>query len=683
MSPSQHPAQAMLSAIPQVPDIVTVHDILEGNVQTNARVNTIGIITDFRAPIPTRGTGETPLFVLLSAPRLIMKDYKCAIQFYDLSVQDDGDSSLRLNVFRPEKEMPVARCGDVILIVAAKVQRLNMESPSLITNRTTQIHIYLAAKIPKPPSDALCALRPSAKSPSRHPSDVENAYVSYMYHSINKDRIPTEQEFDLMVIQSTNVKDKFSQLEGVVDGRFYDIVVQVVKEPYDQGDKVTIWVSDYTENLSFFHYAFLSSNSVGEPKGDSYGYTKRNKTRSAVSKGDWAGPFGKRSMQITCFEPHATAIRQEKISAGSWVMIRNLQAKWGHNASNLEGYLREDRAAHGPKLGIRILDSDDPETIDPRLKDALRRKRDYERTKKEQIKDISDAAKAGQKRKADVVPTGPNSVSKKNNTKQRRAARRAQAQNDEEKANAPPVITDLNSQADLLEPITHDTSIDGQPVKLKLPFVNTNYRANVRVVNFMPPNLKDFSFAKKSSEYDILSDNDDADGASDSEQDMMADFTTIRNWEWRFYLELEDAAVLKGQQKNRVWVAVDNQAAQCLMNLDASNLRHDADNLEALRQRLFLLWGELEEHKSREQTKKAKSIKAAREGRPPMDSSDEEEAAGPKGASKAPSVNHRPFACCIRQYGVRVQERDETKADAGKGRRWQRMFGLFGTRIAQ
>ncbi|KAK7413436.1 hypothetical protein QQX98_007661 [Neonectria punicea] len=667
MSASQHPAPA---AMPLPPGFVAIHDILEGDVQVNTKVNTVGVVTDFRAPIPTRG-----------------KDWKCAMRLYDLSVQDDEDMSLRLNVFRPEKEMPVAGCGDVVLLFSAKVQRLNMEFPSLITHWETKIHVYSAAKIPRPPSNASCALGLSSKSQSRLPGQKENAYVSYMYHIIIKDRIPTETEFDHMALQSTNVKDKFSQLKDVVDGRFYDIVVQVVREPYDQGDKITLWVSDYTENLTFFHYAFQSATN------DSYGYTK-TKTKPAASNGDWSGPFGKKSMQITCFEPHATAIRQEKITSGTWVIIRNLQTRWGHNASNLEGYLREDRAAHGPKLGIRTLDQD-PESIDPRLKDAIRRKRDYERTKKEQMKDITDAAKAGQKRKAEgAVTTGPTSAPKKSKTKARRAAKRAQAQNDEDRTNTPVLVTDLNAQvkcenqnkpasliADLLEPVLHDTAIDGQVVKLKLPFVNTNYRANVRVVNFMPANLKDFAFAKKSSEYDVLSDNDDGDGGSESEEDMMTDFTAIRNWEWRFYLELEDAAVPENQQKNRVWVAVDNQAAQCLMGLDASNLRHDAQNLEMLRQRLFILWGDLEEHKSREQTKKVQSIKAAREGRPPMDSSDEDEPA-PKDATKTPFTN-RPFGCCIRQYGVRVQERDEAKADAGKGRRWERMFGLFGTRIAQ
>ena len=45
------------------------------------------------------------------------------MQLYDLSVQDDEDMTLRLNVFRPEKEMPAAGCGDVIVLFSVKVRK--------------------------------------------------------------------------------------------------------------------------------------------------------------------------------------------------------------------------------------------------------------------------------------------------------------------------------------------------------------------------------------------------------------------------------------------------------------------------------------------------------------------------------------------------------------------------------
>lgn len=197
----------------------------------------------------------------------------------------------------------------------------------------------------------------------------------------------------------------------------------------------------------------------------------------------------------------------------------------------------------------------------------------------------------------------------------------------------------------------------------------------MRVVDFRPSALEDFARAKKkTSEFDVLSDNEYSDSGSESEQDMMVEFTTIRDWEWCFYLALEDAAVAEGQQKNTVWVAVDNQAAQCLMDLDATNLRHDRQNLDALRQKLFYLWGDLEEHKKRKRSENA------RKDGPPPDSSDDED--GPPESKGPEQVANRPFGCCLRQYGVKVSEQDPSKADAGEGKRWQRMYGFFGARIS-
>lgn len=44
-------------------------------------------------------------------------------------------------------------------------------------------------------------------------------------------------------------------------------------------------------------------------------------------------------------------------------------------------------------------------------------------------------------------------------------------------------------------------------------------------------------------------------------------------------------------------------------------------------------------------------------------------------------ITNKGFTCCIQQYGIRVPEKSYSKADAGKGYRWKRVFGLFGTQI--
>jgi protection of telomeres protein 1 len=45
------------------------------------------------------------------------------------------------------------------------------------------------------------------------------------------------------------------------------------------------------------------------------------------------------------------------------------------------------------------------------------------------------------------------------------------------------------------------------------------------------------------------------------------------------------------------------------------------------------------------------------------------------------AVSNKAFTCCIKQYGVKIKEDEPSKANAGNGTRWTRMFGLFGTNI--
>lgn len=251
-----------------------------------------------------------------------------------------------------------------------------MNSLSILTNRSTRIHVFRASLIPKPPGCPSRALRTSNNTlPSQ---DVLN-YVSALYYTIDKGRVPDVASFQEMAKQAVNVKRKYEQLKDLRPGNFYDLIVRVVRRPYDLGDSITIWVTDYTENPAFYH--FSEEGSEGSVYGEPMGYA--NTAYPATQESAGAGPVGKMSMQITCWEPHATVLRT-KAKAGSWVSLRNVQVKYGRNNANLEGYLREDRRSHS-KVGAEVLDHlADGDTMDQRLKNAIRRKYVYERNKNRQ-----------------------------------------------------------------------------------------------------------------------------------------------------------------------------------------------------------------------------------------------------------------------------------------------------------
>ncbi|KAM0324188.1 hypothetical protein ACHAQA_008382 [Verticillium albo-atrum] len=609
---------------------------------------------------------------LVNVVALVKDYYKCTLRLYDLSTQDGGDD-LVLSIFRPEQHMPQVGPGDVLVIQSARVQRYRYEPLSLITHLSTSIHVYQAASIPRYPESPRPAMKEDPKNPASRPLAQAEAYVPWLYHSINKDCVPNLAEFSNRAEQSLNLKDKFSRLENVKPERFYDLIVQVVREPYDLLDKVTIWVTDYTENEAFFHMASDGSTSLSVGKdGDPYGYTTGGTgSASQSSNAGFAGPFGKRCMQLTCFEAHGNVVRRH-VEKGAYIRLRNIQVKFGHNANNLEGFLRQDRDAAPSKVQVEVLDPTDPENIDPNLKQLIRRKREKRALKRAEV----DRKIQQEEETTDEATLGLNKYVKCENMDQ------------------------LPSTLQMvLERVHYQTTAHGSALDIQLPFTCAKYRVNARVIDFYPPRLQDFACSRMASEYDVLSDCGSSDSNSDDDGCRGEDPNRRQIWEWRFAICLEEAGVIAaptertGGGRECMWAFVDNGDAQLLTGLDACDLRKTPEALSRLRDRLFTLWGDLEELKVK-QLKEGKGITGApktTEG-PPPDSSDAKDSEplpkertlpddGQGHPKPGTSASNRPFSCCLRQYGVRVSEPNPDKANAGGGKRWERAFGLFGTKV--
>ncbi|KAI1754597.1 hypothetical protein F4782DRAFT_493135 [Xylaria castorea] len=653
----------------------SVDDILAGNVPIGKLVNVMGLVKDYQVPIPTNGT-----------------DHKCTITIYDKSIELDDALGLAVSIFRSLKEMPNPTAGDVVVINSAKVQSYR-EKISLFTNRKTSIHIYSASEIPRPPLSAVGALQPPHDK--RPPGEKEHEYVSWLYHYTDKESVPDVATFQKQVDQSGRTKDKFCTLEHVIDGKFCDVIANVVKAPFDETEKTTLWVSDYTENDSFHKFSWDGAKQLGERDGDSYGYLDTD-IRAATN---WAGPFGRRSIQVTCFEPHASHVNSE-VQLDQWIRIRNLRIKFGSNGLNLEGVLHEDRDFS--RQQVDILRWNNSEECGPRLKEAIRRKMDYEKLKKKQIKRLyadESEESAGTKRKAE------NSDESKINSKMRRKESRKITKNKveeqdrraEERLGLNDLIKcesqeqPLTPLPSIIEPVSWKTTVEREEVTLTLPFACAKYRTNVRVVDFRPRKLENFATWRKSTEYDVLSDYScDSDSESDDDHGSAARHPGKKIWEWRFALQLEDGDP-KSKEKDRFWAVIDNIEAQQLTGMDACDLREDPDALNALREQLFKLWGNLEEAKLQEQQHQITNQRRIAANQPPpsspMNNNVEPSRQGISGAeSKNQSgikISNKPFACCIRQYGARVREPDPLRADAGEHHRWVRVFGLFGTKISR
>ncbi|KAK3994679.1 hypothetical protein QBC44DRAFT_321766 [Cladorrhinum sp. PSN332] len=698
---------------PFPPTFIELKDILSESVDPGRLINVIGTVTDCRAPIKTNGT-----------------DFKSCWTLKDISIEDEPNG-IALNIFRPEKAMPRVCARDVAVLFKVKVQRYQ-NNISLITHHTTTIRIYTSSRIPKPPHSAKVALMPpSCPRDSRpDPTDQVDRYVSVFYHKLDKYGLPDDVEFREKQDVSLHVKDKFSLLKDVQEGSFHDIIVRVVREPYyDHDGKATLYVSDYTENT---HFHLQTWQGLIESGGDPWGYTSPD---VATSKKEWQGPDGKRSMQITIYPPHASVLLEDEVTVGKWLHLRNVQVKYGRDGNNLEGFLREDQK-YPTKINASVFDLESitRDNVDPRLKTAYQRFKASGKEKKDHKRSIAEAKVAGDslKRKASEAALNDKEAPALNAKARRKQQRAANEKNkdlgpqqleQQQQENQPVVAkdkqkvqrsqnvnrvsnldfdSDLNGQItcespseqcttikSMLEPAYFDKDIDGQKVALPLPFVNRKYQSRVRVVNFWPDSLQDFAVSRKKDQLqDIISSDAESsspesglsveDGTMDDGDNEESTHSASRVWEWRFALELEDVPpprTASTSPQSRVWVIVNNAAGQCLTDLDATDLRKRPRVLAKLREKLAVLWGNLEDVNAEpEILQRDKSAAKPNKGRgllvpKPTLTSSGAEMEGNAGAAK--ELDNKPFMCCIQQYGSKDPQTKQ----------WVRTFGMFGVRI--
>lgn len=105
------------------------------------------------------------------------------------------------------------------------------------------------------------------------------------------------------------------------------------------------------------------------------------------------------------------------------------------------------------------------------------------------------------------------------------------------------------------------------------PFINRNFKVAVRVVDYFPHNIFDFSRGRSHSEYDVLSDHSGDETTDISENENSSKLGSSsgkeKKWEWRFSLLLEDQTPYR-HQRCQDWVLVDNHSAQMLFGMDAT-----------------------------------------------------------------------------------------------------------------
>ena len=666
---------------PTPPNFKTIEEV----VQTESRdQNVIGVVTDLLPPKQSKGTDWTGTFSIA-----------------DSSVFGLGQK-VRFFAKRENDLPPIQKPGDVIILHKIR-NRPWSGMPVLVSNVNTEWVIIHAAEFEHPKGAKLKHIK-SPRAPVPTPDQI--GYATSL----------TQSQDQSVFVQpavgrpSSEPREKFALIKNIGISQYRDIVGQVVKLWHDH-ERLQLYITDYTSNELLFEYKEKSAEQEEARDGDEYGYQPNNSTST-----DWPGPYGKLTLNVTLFPPHSYWANQH-IKVDDFVFLQNVHIKLGRREdSRLEGVIHEDKRERE-----RIHVSRADPRNDDRAKDVLRRKKEYQ----EQNGLLGGKNPQAQKRKGDTNTDEQKLTKgqrKKLKNKERKAAAKAanEDENSTEETLAPnPNLQTILAARDKLNENITCTQRDQPLISLSalkdtstshayktpngnqctLPFQNFCYKTSVRVIDFFPETLEDFCVKRRVNEFDALSDysstSSDHDSIPSSPDRSLPSSPTSSapmvidmeeddddtgrkyKYEWRFALLVEDSTrTEKEKEKEIFWVAAED--GEYLLNINACNLKKKKNGnvVRELREKLFVLWGDTEELKGEGRLEGAFGSSSDREhgegdgdGDGVKGEDGNEEGAGKRKKEKIKSCA-RPFACLVKEYGVK------------KDGEWERKFRIFGTNIS-
>ena len=628
----------------------------------NKDISVIGVVYDHSAVTKTR-----------------KDEWMLVVNLCDATCPQNQGAGLKIRFFRKQKErLPCIRAnGDVIMVRAFQMRMQDDQLLGMSNGRTSWV-VFSAQTIPTSPKDWQSVTQ-FTKSGLQVPLTEEEIRYAIVVCN-NEDRSdfkPPPRSADNVqqngsgeVSGGQTVKrEKFHLIEELTQppdkrkGLYVELTGEV-RRVFQDDYKVEIRLTDYTVNELLYDHSYRPVNDAdddGGIDGDEHGYLS--------SKQDlkWHGPWGQMCLSVTLWDAQGSPFRL-KDKLGSFVHLRNVHILSGSNGKNLEGKVHEDRV-NKSQIDVQFLSSKEAGTNE-RLAQLLRRKKAYEEDcKRKNIPFVRDFNAMPQKRKAEEAAHDSKSKKKqaKGKGKKAKTAKEQIETGKEAQANDKPSSTKLNGniRCNKVEvPLTTiDNIVDAQQLRRQtsekkeylLPFQNSKYHAKVRVVDFFPDNVADFASPWQEDQYAELSDSD-----AEETNEFDGDISSINNenirWEWNFCLLVEDAtsSATKKEPKKRMKLLVSDTDGDYLLRMDACNLRRDPHELEKLKEKLFVLWGDLQERK---------------------------EEAKETTVHLGQKVSSVPFECCIKEFGA-LRLREDTATDSRSAlEMYDRNFRLWGTTI--
>ncbi|KAJ5558969.1 hypothetical protein N7461_002941 [Penicillium sp. DV-2018c] len=558
--------------------------------------NVIGVVVDTLPPYRTRGSSACVTFTIKDSD-------------YDAPTWEGG---LKVKYFNDdESHIPAVSVNDVVLLRGIYVRNYQGK-PMGVVSQGDKVSWAVFRPEQQPGSSPVVTsgplpFEPTLKERDRAQSLLDRVSVepvsaqSFTTHNIQASRQPSYGQAASSVPKIGGLPHIL--IEAAEANKLCQLLGQVVKINTYDSEKTLLYLTDYTENESLKNRKKPGDDGDDSgPEGDRFNFISRRGK-------DWPGPWGRLTIQVALWEPHASFAR-ENIQTGDIVLLTYTRIKQGQYG--IEASVHEDRK-YPEKIHVRKLTGGG----DERVQALMERRTAYWK--------IHGEPKAEKNKKA-----------KKRNkiVEQKKVARREEGQ----------LILPAASRTKLNP---HEQWPRG--VVYQLPFQNINYRSEVRVVDFFPHSIEDFCVRSETAS-----------------QYMNEEGTTEPrySWEWRFCLLVEGTEPKASKEERRpvMKLYVCGLDGDYLFDDVAVDLRDNPARLSETKEKLFLLWGNLEEEKSKAR------------------------AAGLQSWGKVSSL---PFKCCIKEYGVRCTHPRDPDAMDVDGEvcsepgcfGWERRFAMFGTTI--
>ncbi|PGH01792.1 hypothetical protein AJ80_08958 [Polytolypa hystricis UAMH7299] len=559
-----------------------------------------------------------------------------------------------------EAEVPAPQIGDVILVRNIPINHFNNQIIGVSAFRLSTPWIIFKKGSGLNGRTSLICHPPDTRATQAEASHAASLLGCKIPEAASAVSVPAAITPKTTLASTTSRGRKFTLIKDVTCDTFVDLIGQVVKTFPEDYNRFMLYITDYTTNNLLYTQQPPSDTANFGRDGDEFGYISH-------ARRQWPGPYGQMTIQVTLWHPHCQYARSN-VKENDFVLLENVRVKPGRD-SGIEGNIHTDRI-YPEKVTARVIHDNEN---DPRVKALVKRKIEYWKQMKAGGSNNDEPKDQSTRNKKKKKP--PNQKEKQEDKKTQQVENRlkpaipTRAKHDElnahVRANKPTVpCSPLSS---ILHNESHNnTSPDG--IEYRLPFQNLQYRSSIRVVDFFPPNLEDFA-VRYDVESAMLSDAESVDEHDDDDGEGESAMRRRRwRWEWRFCLLVEDGKprlrANPGEERERMQLFVAEADAVFLLQMDAVNLRKDPRSLGQLREKLFILWGDLEERKA---------------AKGDDDAFNEDD----RKASTAP-----PFVCCIKEYGVKVevdsemQENDDAEDDMlMPSLGWERRFRMFGTTI--